>query len=122
MHDPHTSTSLEGLRIYDGDELIFDGSDPTTCVVCKTAADIAAALADTPTTEDRGACQARTIADGGAPRCEDCAKMPKFDVYRSAAGFYVGTYCDCGPYTRESGYYLTRELAQADLNTGAYGR
>lgn len=63
-----------------------------------------------------------TIASGAAPRCEDCHKMPRLDVYRSAAGFYIGTYCDCGPYTRESGYYPTRELAQADLDTGAYDR
>ncbi len=63
-----------------------------------------------------------TIAVGASPRCEDCATMPKLDVYRSAAGFYVGTYCHCGPYTRESGYYPSRELAQAALQTGAYGR
>jgi len=30
MHDPHTILSLERLRIYDGDELVFDGSDPST--------------------------------------------------------------------------------------------
>lgn len=48
--------------------------------------------------------------------------MPKLDVYRSAAGFYVGTYCHCGPYTRESGYYPSHELAQAALQSGAYGR
>ena len=37
---------LEQLRIYDGDELIFDGSDPSTYTVCQTAADIATALAE----------------------------------------------------------------------------
>ena len=63
-----------------------------------------------------------TIAFGGSPRCEDCHKMPRIDVYRSAAGFYVGTYCDCGPYSRESDYYPTRELAQAALDSGSYGR
>jgi len=63
-----------------------------------------------------------TIAAGASPRCEDCGTMPKLDVYRSAAGFYVGTYCHCGPYTRESGYYPSRELAEAALQTGAYGR
>ena len=46
--------------------------------------------------------------------------MPKLDVYLSGAGYYVGTYCACGPYTREFGYYRTR-LAQADLDKG-YGR
>ena len=48
--------------------------------------------------------------------------MPKLDVYRSGAGYYIGTYCNCGPYTRESGYYRTRELAQANLDSGTYGR
>jgi hypothetical protein len=45
MHDPHTTTGLEGLRIYEGDELVFDGSDPTAYIVCETAEDLAAALA-----------------------------------------------------------------------------
>ena len=48
--------------------------------------------------------------------------MPKLDVYLSGAGYYIGTYCRCGPYTRESGYYRTRELAQAAFDSGAYGR
>jgi len=63
-----------------------------------------------------------TIADGAAPRCEDCGRMPRLDVYKSGAGFYVGTYCSCGPYTRESGYYSTQELAQTALHSGAYSR
>jgi len=44
MHDPATTTGLEGLRIYEGDELVFDGSDPTTYVVCSTAEELAAAM------------------------------------------------------------------------------
>ena len=63
-----------------------------------------------------------TIASGAPPRCEDCDTMPKLAVYLSGAGFYIGTYCQCGPYTRESGYYRTRELAQAAFDSGAYGR
>jgi len=63
-----------------------------------------------------------TISDGAAPRCDECGRMPKLDVYLSGAGHYIGTYCSCGPYSRESGYYRTRELAQADLDTGAYDR
>jgi hypothetical protein len=63
-----------------------------------------------------------TIATGAPPRCPDCGRMPKLDVYMSAAGYYVGTYCDCGPYSRESGYYPTRDAAQADLESGAYDR
>jgi len=30
MHDTDTNIPLKQLRIYDGDELIFDGSDPST--------------------------------------------------------------------------------------------
>lgn len=63
-----------------------------------------------------------TIARGAAPRCEDCGTMPHIDVYQSGAGFYVGTYCDCGPYSRESGYYPSREDAQGALQAGGYGR
>ncbi len=63
-----------------------------------------------------------TIADGAQPRCEACHTMAKLDVYRSGAGFYIGTYCHCGPYTRESRYYPTREIAQAALDSGHYGR
>ena len=63
-----------------------------------------------------------TIATGAEPRCEDCGRMPHLDVYRSGAGFYVGTYCGCGPYSRESGYYPTREDAHQALQQGSYGR
>lgn len=63
-----------------------------------------------------------TIATGAPPRCPDCHVMARIDVYRSGAGFYIGTYCACGPYTRESGYYRTREHAQTALETGDYGR
>jgi hypothetical protein len=41
-----------------------------------------------------------TIADGGAPRCEDCAKMPRLDVYRSGAGFYIGRVAAAGRVVR----------------------
>ena len=43
MHDPHTTADidLERVRIYEGGELIFDGSDPTTYVVLQTPEQIA---------------------------------------------------------------------------------
>ena len=34
-----------------------------------------------------------TIADGAAPRCGECGRMPKLNVYLSGAGYYIGTYC-----------------------------
>ena len=63
-----------------------------------------------------------TIATGAEPRCPDCQAVPKLAVTCSGAGFYVGTWCLCGPYSRESGYYPTREAAAAALESGAYGR
>jgi hypothetical protein len=45
MHDADTNITLQQLRIYDGDELIFDGSDPSTYTVCQTAEQLEAALA-----------------------------------------------------------------------------
>ena len=45
MHNTDTDITLEQLRIYDGDELIFDGSDPSTYMVCTTAEQLEAAFA-----------------------------------------------------------------------------
>lgn len=63
-----------------------------------------------------------TILTGAAPKCADCGTILVPQVCRSAAGYYVGTWCLCGPYSRESGYYPTREAAQADLDADTYGR
>jgi hypothetical protein len=39
------------------------------------------------------------------------------------AGYYVGFWCDrCGPYSRESGYYQSREEAEKALSKGTYAR
>ena len=59
-----------------------------------------------------------TIATGADPRCGDCQTMPKIAVYGSAAGYYLGSWCRCGPYSRESGYYPTRQAAEAALAAG----
>ena len=66
--------------------------------------------------------EGEAIQSGADPRCPDCHTMPRIDVYSSAAGYYVGTQCECGPYSRESGYYLTRDAADRALQTGMYGR
>lgn len=65
-----------------------------------------------------------TIASGAAKVCEGCGVdvLTRLAVQRSGAGFYVGTACDCGPYSRESGYYRTSAEAQAALASGSYGR
>jgi hypothetical protein len=43
-------------------------------------------------------------------------------VLRSSAGLYIGTRCECGPYSRESGYYATEADAQKDLDANAFNR
>lgn len=64
-----------------------------------------------------------TGPDGtGENRCRHCEEQLFLRVCRSNAGYYVGTWCKCGPYSRESGYYLTREEAQAALDSGVFGR
>ena len=63
-----------------------------------------------------------TLATGADPTCSDCNHTPKLEVYMSGAGYYIGTYCMCGPYSRESGYYATREQAVKALARGGYER
>jgi len=45
-----------------------------------------------------------------------CGKTLVLQVCRSAAGFYLGYICaSCGPISRETGYYATRKIAEANL-------
>jgi len=42
-------------------------------------------------------------------------------VTSSAAGFYVGTFCnECGPHSRESDYFRTQKEALAYLKSWAF--
>ena len=54
--------------------------------------------------------------------CPTCGGIPQVAVYRSGKGFYVGSWCRCGPYSRQSGYYSNRESAEVALPPGANGR
>jgi len=63
-----------------------------------------------------------TIASGAADCCPDCRVKLELQVLQSNAGYYIGTFCDCGPYSRESGYYSSRETAQTALDSGQFGR
>jgi len=47
--------------------------------------------------------------------CEDCGQALDLQVLKSAAGWYLGTSCDCGPYSRESRYFKTKEQARFEL-------
>lgn len=57
------------------------------------------------------------IATGHSPTCEDCGVTLELSVQKSAAGYYLGTFCDCGPYSRESDYFKTRKQAEKALET-----
>lgn len=47
-------------------------------------------------------------------------KLP-LNVYRSNAGFYIGTWTDAGPFTRESvEYFRKEEQARHALATGQW--
>lgn len=63
-----------------------------------------------------------TIALGAPSTCPTCGVQLKLKVLRSGGGYYIGTTCYCGPYSRESGYYGSREEAQDDLDSGLFGR
>ena len=60
--------------------------------------------------------EGETIGSGAPNICPDCKVklMPK--VLHSASGWYIGTWCNCGPYSRESGYYKTKFLAKRALS------
>lgn len=52
--------------------------------------------------------------------CVGCSASPAchmpLNVYQSAAGYYIGRYCNYdGPYSRESDYFATVEAARAEL-------
>lgn len=46
----------------------------------------------------------------------DCGEELPLKVCMSAAGYYLGYFCNyCGPWSRETGYYAAREAAEEDL-------
>jgi hypothetical protein len=56
-----------------------------------------------------------TIAAGAPSTCPDCGTKLVTQVLRSPAGYYIGTWCECGPYSRESGYFPDNESAEHAL-------
>lgn len=48
-------------------------------------------------------------------KCEDCEIKLDTQVLQSGSGYYLGTQCNCGPYSRESDYFVTQESAEAEL-------
>ena len=55
-----------------------------------------------------------------------CQKGLELNVYKSYAGYYIGTFIcegeDVGPNCRCSGYYKTREDAEHALETRTFNR
>lgn len=67
--------------------------------------------------------QGETVATGAQSKCLDCGAQLEPQVCHSAAGYYVGYWCDQdGPHSRESGYYRTSEDAERALASGEYSR
>jgi hypothetical protein len=58
-----------------------------------------------------------TIISGGSPKCNECGVAPPMEVLYSNAGYYIGTMCNCGPYSRESGYFPTYQTAKDALDS-----
>jgi len=55
--------------------------------------------------------------------CFDCGTVLNIEVLSSAAGYYIGFFCpQCGPYSRESGYFQSRKDAEMALNQGCFAR
>lgn len=44
--------------------------------------------------------------------CPDCGVKLIPSVCHSFAGYYIGTYCNCGPYSRETDYFGNDEAAR----------
>ena len=63
-----------------------------------------------------------TIHSGAPKQCVDCDTKFELKVMKTPAGYYIGTECECGPYSRESGYYPTLEAAVKALSEGGYER
>jgi hypothetical protein len=56
-----------------------------------------------------------TLYSGGPRSCADGGIELVPRVCRSGAGFYIGSWCRCGPCSRESGYVASRAEAEALL-------
>ena len=58
-----------------------------------------------------------TILSDAPDTCPDCKQKLKFQVCQSNAGYYIGTQCCCGPYSRETGYF-DKETANTLFKSG----
>ena len=64
-----------------------------------------------------------TLHLGADPIYPCCKHRARMGVYHSGAGWYIGSYCGCGPYTRESMHYWHDEdQARSAFKTGEWER
>jgi hypothetical protein len=62
-----------------------------------------------------------TILSGAPGVCPECKVKLELKVCHSGAGYYIGTICNCGPYSRESlNYYRTFDQAKRELDSGTF--
>ena len=66
--------------------------------------------------------QDETITTEAASVCPECNTKLENRVLESGAGYYIGTWCNCGPYSRESGYYPIKAIAEMVLKSGNFNR
>ncbi len=51
-------------------------------------------------------------------QCTECRDVLTLQVCRSPAGYYLGYICpNCGPYSRETGYFQSWDEANEALNS-----
>lgn len=56
-----------------------------------------------------------SVIQSNIKKCETCGQALELGVHSSAAGYYIGTVCNCGPYSRETGYFETYDQAERAL-------
>lgn len=59
--------------------------------------------------------QGETINSGASDVCPDCKQKLTVKVCQSGGGYYLGTWCCCGPYSRESCYFGSYSEAESVL-------
>jgi len=62
-----------------------------------------------------------TITLGADPTCGNCGEPLDFRVMQTGAGYYVGTICCQGPYSRETRYFASKDEAVLCLVDSEYG-
>lgn len=63
-----------------------------------------------------------TVTTGAPIRCDECNTVAELGIYQSGAGYYIGFWCNCGLYSKESGYYRTRKEAEKAFNSKEFSR